>query len=88
MDAPETLLEFPCRFPVKVFGRAGIGLEAIVLEIARDIVPDLGPDDLRLAHSRGRRYTAVTLSVTAESRAQLDRLYRALTGHPDVLMVL
>lgn len=81
-------LEFPCEFPLKVMGRAGGGFDALVVELVRRHVADLDPRAVRSRASRGGSYLAVTVTVRAESRSQLDALYRELSGHERVLMVL
>lgn len=81
-------LEFPCQYPLKVFGANNPEFAALVAEI---VARHVAGDDLRGTESRasgGGRYLAVTMILNARSRAQLDALYRELTGHPDVLMCL
>jgi putative lipoic acid-binding regulatory protein len=87
-DGERQLLRFPCDFPVKVMGRAVPGFEALVVEIVRRHAPDLGEGAVSSRGSSGGRYLALTLTVRAESRAQLDAIYRELSAHPDVLMSL
>ena len=59
-----------------------------MVEIVRRHAPDLGEGAVSSRVSSGGRYLAVTLTVRAESRGQLDAIYRELSGHPDVLMSL
>ena len=86
----ESLLEFPCRFPIKAMGRAGGGFEAIAVQIVRahaEIWP--GEDEpVRTNSSRNGNYVSVTVIVEATSQAQLDAIYQDLTDSPDVLMAL
>jgi hypothetical protein len=82
------LLRFPCDFPIKVMGRAEPGFEALVADIVRRHAPDLGEAAVQVRASSGGRYVAVTLTIRAQSRAQLDAIYRDLTAHPQVLMSL
>lgn len=84
----ESLLEFPCDFPIKIMGKASEDFTEVVLEIVRPHVPDLA--HARLAHnaSKGGRYTAITLTIRATSQAQLDAIYYALTAHERVLVAL
>ena len=83
-DSP---FEFPCEFPIKVIGKADCGLDALVYSLVRPHVPDIGEGAIRGRLSRHGRYQAVTLTITARSREQLDDVYRALTGCKQVLMV-
>lgn len=79
---------FPCDFPLKVFGRNSDDFEALVIEIVRRHVPDL--DDLAVSSraSSGAAYRSVTATFTAHSRAQLDALYAELSNHEQILMLL
>jgi putative lipoic acid-binding regulatory protein len=87
-DSGQELLRFPCDFPIKVMGKAEPGFEALVVGIVRRHAPDLGEGAVSSRGSSGGRYLALTLTVRAESRAQLDAIYRELSAHPDVLMSL
>lgn len=84
----DSLIEYPCRFPIKVMGARVEGFTAALVSVARDFDPDFDEARLELRESRGGNYLSVTLTVTATSREQLDNLYRALTGHPLVKVVL
>jgi putative lipoic acid-binding regulatory protein len=81
-------LAFPCEFPVKAMGRGVVGFEYTVLEIVQRHAPEAGEDALKLAPSRNEKYLSVTVTITAHSREQLDRIYMDLTDHPDILMAL
>ena len=84
----ESLIEYPRLFPIKVMGTRVEGFTAALVSVARDFDPDFDEARLELRESRGGNYLSVTLTVTATSREQLDNLYRALTGHPLVKVVL
>ncbi len=88
MDPERSALQFPCEFPVKVFGAAAEDFDACVAELVRRHVPRLGEGAIRSRTSRGGRYVAVTVTVPAESRAQLDAVYRELSASERVVMVL
>ena len=88
MSDPKPLLEFPCHFPIKAIGKDADNFQAIVVEIVRRHVPDLDDHAITQRPSHGGKYIAVTAAFTAESQAQLDALYRELTAHTQVLMVL
>ncbi|ROO25098.1 YbeD family protein [Salinisphaera orenii] len=87
-DDRETLLEFPCRFPVKAFGRQGEGFETIVHDLLKPHVPELTHADLSRRESSGGRFVSVTAHITAQSQAQLDAIYAALTASDDIVMAL
>ena len=83
-----TLLEFPCDFPIKVVGRREDGFAQAVSEIVQRHAEDFVPSTIEMRSSRNARFLSVTVTITARSKAQLDDLYRELSGHPLVMMVL
>ncbi len=84
----ETLLEFPCEFPIKAMGRASLQLEAAVLEIMNRHVPDLGEGAINFRESGKGNYISITVTVQARSRAQLDAIYMDLTACELVLFAI
>jgi putative lipoic acid-binding regulatory protein len=88
MHSPDTIWNFPCPFPLKVFGRNSADFQALVVEIVRRHVPDLDERSVTSRSSRGDAYLAVTAIFTAHSREQLDALYTELSAHEQILMVL
>jgi putative lipoic acid-binding regulatory protein len=88
MEQKDTLLEFPCDFPIKVMGKAASGFEARALEIVRCHVADFKDENLRIVASGKGNYLSATFLIRATSKAQLDALYRELTSCEDMLMVI
>jgi putative lipoic acid-binding regulatory protein len=88
MSEQDTLLEFPCDFPIKAMGRAEGDFEAMVITLVRKHAPDLPDEAVRTADSKGGKYLSVTVTVRATSREQLDNIYRELTACEQVLMAL
>ena len=88
MEPDQQLLEFPCIFPIKAFGKSGPEFEAAVMEIMRAHVPDLAEGAVRSQESKGGKYTSMTVTINAVSQRQLDDIYRALTSHELVTMAL
>lgn len=84
----DSLIEYPSRFPIKVMGAKVEGFVAAVTAVACQFDPGFDPDSVELRDSRGGNYLGITITVTATSREQLDDLYRALTAHPMVKVVL
>ncbi len=83
-----SLLEFPCRFPIKAMGRRDDDFETLVTGIIRAHA-DFWPDEsVRVAYSNAGNYVSVTAVVDAQSQEQLDAIYQELTDCPDVLMAL
>jgi putative lipoic acid-binding regulatory protein len=87
-DEVTSLIEYPCDFPIKVMGDARAGFAQKVVEIVQRHAPDFDASTLEMRASRGRKYLSVTATVRASSREQLDALYRELSTHPMVVMVL
>lgn len=84
----DSLIEFPSRFPIKVMGANVNGFVHAVTELARRFDPDFDASTIELRDSRAGNYLGVTITITATSQQQLDDLYRALTSHPMVKVVL
>lgn len=81
-------IEFPCDFPIKVMGHAADDFDSLVVGIVLKHVASLREGAVQSRASKRGRYVSVTVTVQAESQAQLDALYRELSGHARVLMVL
>jgi putative lipoic acid-binding regulatory protein len=86
--APESLIEYPSQFPIKVMGIKSDGLVHAISLIARQFDPGFDATTIELRESKGGKYLGVTVTVTATSREQLDELYRTLSTHPMVKVVL
>lgn len=84
----ETLIEYPSQFPIKVMGAKVDGFVHAVTEIAKRFDPAFDAATVELRNSAKGNYLGITITVTATSREQLDELYRALTSHPMVKVVL
>lgn len=84
----ETLLEFPCEFPVKAMGLACDELEVAVIEIINKHVDDLSEGALSIRPSKNGKYTAITITITAQSKNQLDAIYLDLTACQYVFIAL
>lgn len=84
----ESLIRYPSEFPIKVMGARVDGFVEAIIEVARGFDPTFDATRVELRPSSGGSYLGITLIVTATSREQLDGLYRALTAHPMVKVVL
>jgi putative lipoic acid-binding regulatory protein len=84
----DSLIEYPSRFPIKVMGAKVDGFVNAVTQIAREFDPGFDAATVELRDSSAGNYLGITITVTATSREQLDGLYRALTAHPMVKVVL
>ena len=84
----ESLIQYPSLFPIKVMGLRVDGLVHAITHIARQFDPTFDATTVELRESKGGKYLGVTITVTATSREQLDELYRTLSTHPMVKVVL
>ena len=87
-DQPtETLLTFPCEFTIKVFGLNTDDFEKTVLSIMSQ---HLGNSDRVLQHrdSEGGKYRSYSITIEAQSKDQLDAIYRDLSAAPNIIMTL
>ncbi|MGJ7504967.1 YbeD family protein [Variovorax sp. ZT5P49] len=84
----ESLIEYPSQFPIKVMGAKVDGFVHAVTQIAEQFDPTFDATTVELRDSKAGNYLGVTITVTATSREQLDDLYRALSAHPMVKVVL
>lgn len=88
-ETPETtIMDFPCEFPIKAFGLATEEFPRTVFGIVQQHIADTLWDAVQCRTSQGGKYSAVTVTVIASSKAQLDAIYQDLTDCPDVVMAL
>lgn len=88
MEPNETLLQFPCAFPIKVVGLRTEDFAQQIVALVLSRVADFRPETVEMRASKAAKYLSLTLTVTVDSQAQLDAVYRALSGHPAVKFVL
>ena len=84
----ETILEFPCEFPIKIMGKNHQELEICVMTIFNKHVPDLVEGAIKSRESRNGNYLSITVTINAQSQSQLDGIYQELSAHELVLMAL
>lgn len=84
----DSLIEYPSLFPIKVMGLKVEGLVQAITHVAHQFDPQFDASTIALRESKGGKYIGVTITVTATSREQLDELYRTLSTHPMVKVVL
>jgi len=82
------LISYPCRFPIKVMGERTDDFLEEMLAVARRFDPEMSAETIEVRSSSGGKYMGLTLHVWVTSRAQLDDVYRALSGHPRVKVTL
>ena len=84
----ESPLTFPTDFPIKIMGRRADGFAQAIVEVVMRHAPGFDPATVEMRPSSAGKYLSVTVTIEARSREQLDALYKALSGHPRVMMVL
>lgn len=84
----DTLLEFPCDFPIKMMGRETDRFHDIARSLVEKHTGPLSDDAIQSALSRNGRFVSITVTIRAQSQQQLDAIYREVTAHDDVLMAL
>jgi putative lipoic acid-binding regulatory protein len=84
----QSLIEYPCRFPIKVLGIHSEAFVSAMVVIAKNFEPDFEPSSVERRPSKAGNYIGLTLSIYVINREQLDEIYRTLTSHPQVKYVL
>ncbi len=87
-DPNDTLMTFPCDFPLKIFGLANVDFEAAALSIIRKHVPSFSDTALTSRPSENGKYMAISVTIHVDSKAQLDSIYQELSSSPNIIMVL
>lgn len=88
MAEQETLIEFPCDFPIKVMGETRADFTQTIVEVIQCHVSKFDASKIEMRASTGGKYISITCFVYVTSKPQLDDIYRALTAHPFVKVVL
>ena len=89
MISPEdSLIEYPSDFPIKVMGATHVDFAATIVDLVLEYDPSFHIGRMEVRPSTQGNYTGLTVTVRATSRPQLDDLYRALSAHPMVKIVM
>jgi uncharacterized protein len=88
MTQRETLIEFPCDFPLKIMGATDAGFAQTIVAVVLKHAPDFNAASVEMRPSKAGNYLSLTCTIRAVSQAQLDALYLELTAHPMVKVVL
>jgi hypothetical protein len=84
----DSLLEFPCEFPIKMMGRDDPEFREAALEVIERHAGPVLEEAVRESFSRRGRFLSITVTITATSQQQLDDIYRELSDHEQVLVAL
>lgn len=86
--AEDELFEFPCEFPIKIMGERRDDFAQVMVAIVTRHAPEFVAASMEMKSSKNGKYLSLTCTIHATSRAQLDDLYRELSAHPLVSIVL
>ena len=84
----ETLFEFPCQFPIKIMANPEKETTQFILNVFEKYVPDYNSIDFKVKESKTGKYISITAIFEAQSKEQLDNIYKEVSGHSEVHMVL
>ena len=87
-EKAETLIEFPCEFPIKVMGETHADFTAEIVKTIQQLNPGFSAANIEMRGSSGGKYISLTCTVYVTSKPELDDIYRALTSHPMVKVTL
>lgn len=88
MTDKQSLIEFPCNFPIKILGVNDPAFIEEIIVIGRKYYPELSDESIQTQSSNQGNYTSITITVLAQDQKTLDALYNELTSHPGTKMVL
>ncbi len=88
MTEQKELIEFPCDFPIKVMGAKNPEFAPTIAEVLKTFDPDFDAKTITIRDSSKGHYQGLNVVVHTTSREHLDSIYRALTSHPMVKVVL
>ena len=85
---PATLIEFPCLFPIKVMGKSVPEFAQVICDLLLQMNPGFIPAGVVMKPSKQGKYISLTCEVYVHNKPELDDIYRALSSHPLVSVVL
>ncbi|HEX2140583.1 MAG TPA: DUF493 domain-containing protein [Woeseiaceae bacterium] len=84
----DSVLEFPCDFPIKMMGRDAPEFRAAAFGVIERHAGPVADDAVRESSSRQGRFLSITVTIKATSQQQLDDIYRDLSSHEQILVAL
>lgn len=88
MTDKTSLIEFPCHFPVKIIGKKTATFFSEITTIIKQHFPATTDDMVVARDSQQGNYLSITATVYVNDQDSLDALYREISSHPDIKMVL
>lgn len=87
-DQKETFFEFPCKFPIKIMANPQKETTEAILSVFEKYVPEHDKIDFKTKESKTGKYISITAIFQADSKEQLDNIYKEISSNPEVHMVL
>ncbi len=87
-DQRDSLIEYPSDFPIKIMGVMRDDFAQTIVDVVTRHDPTFHAGRMEMRPSSKGTYLSLTATVRATSREQLDNLYRELSSHPMVKVVL
>ena len=84
----DTLLQFPCSFPIKLMGRADADFGDTAVALIEQHVGTVAAESVQINKSRNGNFVSVTVTIQAQSQEQLDSIYHDLSNHEEILVAL
>ena len=88
MTQESTLLEFPCHFPIKIIGQNAQTMQDEITNIILKYFPDTPADKIKSTPSAKGNFISITASLYVLDKLTLDNLYKEVSKHPQIKMVL
>jgi len=88
MSESESLLTFPCSFPIKIMGRDQESFRHAAVLLVEQHVGKLPDEAISTSTSRNGNFLSITITIEAQSQDQLDHIYNDLSSHEEVLVAL
>ncbi|MEO1888741.1 MAG: DUF493 domain-containing protein [Cycloclasticus sp.] len=82
------LMDYPCKFTIKAMGHAHIDLSVVVINIVKRHAKDAEHTPPQSKFSKSKKYISISLTITAQSKQQMDAIYQDLSDSEHVLMSL
>jgi uncharacterized protein len=87
-NSPREPKLYPCLFPIKIIGINSPRLEEAVVQVMNALIENLNKTDMKRRESAQGKYSSITLSIVAQSREQIELIYKELNARDEIIMVL
>lgn len=77
----DEIFNFPCNYPIKVFGKKCLDFETVVCDIVSKHCGKIDPKQITIRESSKGKFSAITINILATSRVQIDAINLELQTH-------